>query len=88
MLGDHTHFNPDKAEHRQLLEDFVHKYLRQDGVLLMRLVGHNTNSVTVTDLISALFEHYCDLPHVRKGLENRTGSEDHMGLLEPGHELN
>lgn len=41
---------------------FVDKYLRQDGVFVMRLVGHNTNAITVTEFVCSLFENYCDKP--------------------------
>jgi len=37
---------------------FVDDYLRQDGVFVMRLVGHNTNAITVTEFVCSLWENY------------------------------
>ena len=39
-------------------EDFVQNYLNQDGAFLMRMIAHNTNNLTTSDLITALFNHY------------------------------
>ena len=39
-------------------EDFVQNYLRQDGAFLMRMIAHNTNNLTTSDLITDLFNHY------------------------------
>ncbi|ESN99000.1 hypothetical protein HELRODRAFT_154179 [Helobdella robusta] len=38
--------------------NFVDDYLRQDGVFVMRLVGHNTNALTVTEFVCCLWDHY------------------------------
>jgi len=38
---------------------FVEDYLKQDGVLVMRLVGHNTNAITVTEFVCSLWDNYC-----------------------------
>lgn len=43
ILADMYH--SDQQTDRDLLPHFVHKYLQQDGMLLLRLVGHNTNKV-------------------------------------------
>ena len=39
-------------------EKFVENYLQQDGVFIMRLIGHNTNAITVTEFICSLWDHY------------------------------
>ena len=39
---------------------FVEDYLRQDGVFVLRLVGHNTNALTVTEFVCCLWENYQD----------------------------
>jgi hypothetical protein len=40
------------------LEDFLHEYLRADGVFTLRLFAKNRNPVTTTDLIGELWENY------------------------------
>ena len=40
------------------LRRFVYEYLRQDGVLVLRLVGHNTNGITVREFICALWDQF------------------------------
>jgi len=37
---------------------FAGGYLRHDGVFLLRLIGHNTNTLTVSEIIGALFDHW------------------------------
>ncbi len=35
---------------------FIKDYLKLDGVFLLRLIGHNTNSVAVSDIIGAMWD--------------------------------
>lgn len=35
---------------------FIDEYLRLDGILVLRLIGHNTNSLTVADIIGSLWD--------------------------------
>ncbi|ESN98774.1 hypothetical protein HELRODRAFT_185033 [Helobdella robusta] len=37
---------------------FVEDYLKQDGVFILRLVGHNTNALTVTEFVGHLWDNY------------------------------
>jgi len=37
---------------------FVEEYLKQDGVFVLRLVGHNTNAITVTEFTCALWDNF------------------------------
>lgn len=43
---------------------FIDEYLKQDGVFVMRLVGHNTNAITVTEFVCSLWDHYIAKPVV------------------------
>ena len=56
----------DRDEDRRRAVKFVEDYLRQDGVFVMRLVGHNTNAITATEFVCSLWENY----------RRRVGSED------------
>lgn len=38
------------------VEDFVHHYLRNDGVFLLRLIAHNTSYITTKDITVALWK--------------------------------
>lgn len=40
--------------------EFVKEHLRKDGVFVMRLVGHNTNAITVNEFICELWESYLE----------------------------
>ena len=42
----------------QLSRDFVGHYLRSDGVFLLRLISHNTNNITATEIICALWDNW------------------------------
>ncbi len=48
------YLNYDKAQ----LARFVDKYLKADGVFVLRLIQHNTNSITVDEFVLALWEKY------------------------------
>lgn len=37
---------------------FTREYLQQDGVFVLRMIGHNTNNVTVTDVIETLYRNW------------------------------
>ena len=37
---------------------FMDNYLRQDGVFVLRLIGHNTNAITVTEFVWKLWKNY------------------------------
>lgn len=69
-------YDPNRELERDLVHNFVYAYLQMDGVLLMRLVGHNTNQATVTDLICSLFLYYKELPKIKKGIE--AASDEHL----------
>ncbi len=44
---------PDEDKKKR--EKFVNEYLRQDGIFLLRLIGHNTNTMTVTEIVKSLW---------------------------------
>ena len=43
---------------RQTFINFVDEYLKADGVFIMRLIQHNTNSLTVDEFLATLWEYY------------------------------
>lgn len=54
----------DRDADKKRAVKFVDKYLRQDGVFVLRLVGHNTNAITVTEFVCSLFDNYCAKPMI------------------------
>ena len=52
----------DKHEPR-VANDFVENYLKRDGVFLLRLIGHNTNKITVNELIVSLWDAWIKRNH-------------------------
>jgi len=40
------------------INKFTNDYLQLDGVLLLRLIGHNTDGITTTQIASALFDKW------------------------------
>jgi len=48
-----------KAEStRRQVTGFVDHYLQPDGVFVLRMIGHNTNGLTVTELLCSLWDNY------------------------------
>ena len=43
---------------KKWLKDFVFKYLRKDGCLIVRMVGRNTSDVVAVEMLSGLWENY------------------------------
>ena len=42
----------------KMAKAFVYEYLKKDGVFILRLVGHNTNAITVTEFVCQLWNEY------------------------------
>ena len=45
---------------------FVENYLRQDGVFVLRLLGHNTNAITVTEFVCSLWDNFKSKPLMKQ----------------------
>ena len=50
--------------------DFMN-YMKTDGVFVLRLLGHNTNGITVTDVAGKMFEKYKEKYNPNRDLESR-----------------
>ena len=48
----------DRERRKRKAWQFVHRYLDQDGVFILRLVAHNTSTITVTELVGSLWKNY------------------------------
>ncbi|CAD5119206.1 unnamed protein product [Dimorphilus gyrociliatus] len=53
---NHITFNVDK--NGRIFNRFLDDYLGQDGVFLIRLIGHNCNFITTNDITTALWKKY------------------------------
>jgi len=59
QMGDRVQAPPG-ARDAELAAKFARDYLRQDGALLLRLIAHNTDSITTTELICSLWDRWKD----------------------------
>ena len=75
------HYDNKKAADHRMLESFVSDYLRSDGVLLVRLIGHNTTKATVSEYVNACYQHYVNLPENKKMSKSNSGGFDTSSLL-------
>ena len=50
----------ETSSERHLVDRFVGSYLRQDGCLILRLIAHNTNNITVTEIVCAMWDFWRD----------------------------
>ena len=48
------------ADRKRKANQFVRQYLSQDGVFVLRLLAHNTSTVTATEFVTALWDNYKD----------------------------
>lgn len=53
ILGDQ-----DSRKEKKVFKDFVHTYLRDDGVFLLRSVGNNSSEIILMDLIKTLWTNF------------------------------
>ena len=53
---------------------FMQEYLQQDGVFVLRLVGHNTNAITVTEFVWDLWKNYCRQPRDKNDTSSVTST--------------
>ena len=51
----------NRPSDHQNLRNFVENYLCQDGVFILRLIAHNTNNITVTEITCALWKRFNEL---------------------------
>ena len=62
-LAAHPDFNyQEEAFQGRDFRKFVNRYLRQDGIFVLRLVDLNTNKLVLMELLSALWEFYKTKP--------------------------
>lgn len=54
-----------------ILEDFTNDYLKIDGVFLLRLIAHNTNGITTTEVACAVFDQWKEYQDPRKDPTSR-----------------
>ena len=52
--------SPAGVREAELTRKFACDYLRQDGALLLRLIAHNTDSITTTELVCSLWDGWKD----------------------------
>lgn len=50
--------NPENFRENEQSKEFVEKYLKSDGVLVLWLLGHNSSDIIVMDLIQELWTKY------------------------------
>ena len=43
---------------KKMFRTFGEHYLKQDGVLVLRLIGKNSNQVIMGEIMSALWDHF------------------------------
>ena len=54
----------ERDQDQKKCTEFIDKYLKQDGVFVLRLVGHNTNAITVTEFVCSLWDNYKSKPMI------------------------
>ncbi|KAL4217042.1 hypothetical protein ACF0H5_023498 [Mactra antiquata] len=68
----------DQLQHpsdKKLCKRFADQYLRDDGILLLRIVEKNSNDILMTDLVTKLWSIYLEKPAIRKEREGEMNGE-------------
>ena len=61
--------NPPGVDDPEVVAQFVHDYLRVDGVFLLRLIAHNTNGMAAADITLELWNAWYDRRTERQSKE-------------------
>ncbi|CAF3655313.1 unnamed protein product [Rotaria socialis] len=59
FIHKYLHMNSPKSSKEQC-DNFIGNYLKWDGILVLRLIAHNTNDIIMANLVGALFKMYLD----------------------------
>ncbi|CAF2506883.1 unnamed protein product [Rotaria sp. Silwood2] len=57
FIYKYLHINLFKSKKEQQ-DGFIEKYLKYDGILVLRIIAHNTNDIIMAKLVGALFKIY------------------------------
>lgn len=66
-------FSEKSARHDALCK-FTFDYLQADGVLLLRLISHNTDGITTTQIAGALFDKWYE--HCNEERKDSKGNDE------------
>lgn len=50
--------NGGSDKERKLVREFTERYLRQDGVFVLRMVAKHVNDLTAAELVCALWDNF------------------------------
>lgn len=56
FVRNHLKLGDRSVRDGELVRKFTRDYLKQDGSLILRLIAHNTDNMTTTDVICALWD--------------------------------
>lgn len=70
----------DKRIDKKCLQSFTLKYLRSDGVFILRLLGKNVNEVILCEIISTLFSLYRSKYYKPQATSTDKLAEDSMSI--------
>ena len=62
LLGGRLPATGRASDDRYLVRKFVVDYVRPDGAFLLRLIAHNTNNITTTEVVGALWDFWRQRP--------------------------
>ena len=61
--------NKNSDRDRKLCHKFVERYLRQDGIFVLRLIAKNATDIVTAEIVCALWENFKSKPSNLRGLE-------------------
>ncbi|CAJ0567312.1 unnamed protein product, partial [Mesorhabditis spiculigera] len=79
-------YNSDNKDHRDALKRFVRKGLRDDGLLVVRLIAANAGDLITTDLVSALWRRFLE-DELKEAKANNGSGGPATAPLEEGDEF-
>ena len=62
------------------IDRFIFRYLLLDGVFILRLIGHNTNNITATEIIVAVWKNWNEIQDKGSNIQDNDNNEDPFPL--------
>ncbi|OAF70349.1 hypothetical protein A3Q56_01877 [Intoshia linei] len=81
-----NHLHDGSIKNNTFLDQFIFDYLRLDGILLLKLIGHNTSSLTVNILIIGLWKKFLTYKIGPKRKDSDLNEKTNVAPLPPSDE--
>ena len=74
-----------EGQQKEFMHSFVHRYLRRDGIFIVRLVGKNASDLIAAELLCGLWDHFKDNRAMLERFHSNEPSANANGPVDAAH---